>query len=185
MGRVVITHVGVAIWHEALPADGPSLGRPAAGVIRLDRGSAILRKADKHKGAHVSRGEAYCLLVVDQDVVSSLELVADGGIAAALKLQESRAMMFMPSRDIRVSCCIESLALACHARIVGRNCKQTRDALTNLQACVQCIKGGSVEFRLLCRETAIQGCGCVAGSVVVERGKGNARACEGRTREVW
>ncbi len=155
MCRVVITPVCVAVWHEALPADGPSLGRPAAGVIRLNNGSAILKKVDKQKGAHVSRGKARCLLVADQDVVSSLELVADGGTAAALKLQESRAMLFLPSRDVRVSYCVEALALACHARIVGRNCKQTADALTQLQACVQCIECSSVELGLLCRETAI------------------------------
>ncbi len=123
MGRVGMTPVGVAIWHEALPADGPSLGRPAAGVIRLDNGSAIFSKAAKQEGTHVGRGEACCLLVVDRDVVSALELVTDGGITAALKLQESRAMLLLPGRDIRISCRIKSLALTCHARIVIGSCK--------------------------------------------------------------
>ena len=132
MGRIVITPVGVAVWHEALPADGPSLGRPAVGVIRLHGGSTIFREADKQKGAHVGRGKACCLLVVDQDVVASLELVTDGGIAAALKLEESRAMLFLPSRNVGIGCCVEALALACHARVVCRNCNQTANALTQL-----------------------------------------------------
>ncbi len=77
MGCVVITPVGVAIWHEALPADGPSLGRPVAGVIGLESGSAIFCKVDKQERAHIGRGEACYLLVADQDIVSSLELRAD------------------------------------------------------------------------------------------------------------
>ncbi len=132
MGRVVITPVGVAIWHDALHADGPSLGMPAASVIRLDSGSAIFSKADKQEGTHIGKGEACCLLVAEQDVVSALELVTDGGITAALKLQESRAMLLLPGRDIRTTCRIEALALTCHARIVIGNCKQAGYALTKL-----------------------------------------------------
>ncbi len=132
MGSIVITPIGVAVWHEAFPADGPSLGRPAAGVIRLHCGSTIVKKVDKQKGAHVGRGKACCLLVADQDVVASLELVADGGIAAALKLEESRAMLFLPSRNAGICCCVEALALACHARVVCRDCNQTVDTLAQL-----------------------------------------------------
>ena len=132
MGCVVITPVVVAVWHEALPADGPSLGTPAAGVISLDRGSAIFSMADKQEGTHIGRSEVCCLLIADQDIVASLELVANRGIAAPLKFQESRAMLFLPSGNVRVGRCIESLALPCHARIVSRNCKQTGYALTNL-----------------------------------------------------
>ena len=36
---VIVASVFVAVWHKALPADGPSLDMPAAGVIRLDGGS--------------------------------------------------------------------------------------------------------------------------------------------------
>ena len=179
MCRVVITPVCVAVWHEALPADGPSLGRPAADIIGLRCGSTIFRKADKQKGAHVGSGKACCFLVADQDVVASPELVADGGIAAALKLEESRAMLFQPSRNVGIGCCVEALALACHARIVCKNCNQTANALTQLQTRVQCIEGSRVKLGLLCSETAIQGRGGVASSAVVQRGEGDARAGEG------
>ncbi len=100
--------------------------------MRLDSGSAIFCKADKQERTHIGRSEVCCLLVVDQDIVASLELIADGGIAAALKFQESRAMMFLPSGNVRVGRCIESLALPYHARIVIRSCKQTGYALTKL-----------------------------------------------------
>ncbi len=85
MGCVVITPVGVAVWHEALPADGPSLGMPAVGVIGLDSGSTIFCKAGAQERAHVGRGEACCLLIADQDIIASLKVIADGGIATALK----------------------------------------------------------------------------------------------------
>ncbi len=167
IGCVVIAPVFVAIWHEALPADGPSLGRPAAGVIRPYGGSAIVCEADEQERSHVSRCESCGLLVADEDVVTALELVAEGVIATALKLQESGAMLILPGGDFGVGCYIEALALAGHAKIVIRNCNQAGNALSNLEAGVQCIKGGGIERRLLGCKTAIKRCGRVTGGAVV------------------
>ncbi len=167
MGSVVIASVFVAVWHKALPADGPSLGRPVAGVIRLDGGSAIVREADKQEGPHVGRRKSCYLLVGDEDVVTALKLVAKGGIAAALKLQKSGAMLLMPGGDVGIGSCLETLALAGHARVVIINCKQTGYAVPHLETCVQCIKEGGLESGLLGCKAAVQWRGNVFGGAVM------------------
>ena len=62
--------------------------------------------------------KACCLLVVDKHVVTAMKLIAKGGIAAALKLQKLGAMLFLPGGDVGIGSCIETLALAGHARVV-------------------------------------------------------------------
>jgi hypothetical protein len=81
----------------------------------LHCGCAIVREVDQEERTQIGRCKAGCLLIADQDVVASLKLIAEGWIATSLKLQEARAMLFLPSGDIGIGCRIEALALACHA----------------------------------------------------------------------
>ncbi len=71
----------------------------------------------------LGRRKSCYLLVADENVVTAHKLVAEGGIAAALKLQEPGAMLLLPGGDVGVGNCIETLALAGHARVIIRNCK--------------------------------------------------------------
>ena len=100
MGCVIEAPVGKPVWNEAFPANSPSLGRPAAGVIGLHCGCAIVGEVDQEERTHVGRCEAGCLLIADQDVVASLKLIAKGWTATSLKLQEARAMLFLPSGNV-------------------------------------------------------------------------------------
>ena len=104
MGCVIIASVFVPIRHEALPANGPSLGRSTVGVIRLDCSIAIVCEVDEQERAHIGRRKACCLLIADKHVITSPKLIAKGGIAAALKLQESGAMLFLPGGDVGIGC---------------------------------------------------------------------------------
>ena len=58
------------------------------------------------------RPAAVYLVVIDQDVVAALELVAQAGVATSLKLQKPSAVLLLPSKNVRVGRCVESLALA-------------------------------------------------------------------------
>ncbi len=106
MGCVIIASLLISIKHEALPTNGPSLGRSTAGVIRLDCSIAIVCEADKQERDHIGRRIACCLLVVDKHVITSLKLIVKGGVAAAPKLQKPGAMMFLPGGDVGIGRCV-------------------------------------------------------------------------------
>ena len=106
VGCVSIASVFISIRHEALPANGPSVGRSTDGVIRLDCSIAIVCEADKQERAHIGRRRTWCLVIADEHVVTSLKLIVKSGIAVASKLQEPGAMLFLPGGDVGIGCCV-------------------------------------------------------------------------------